>query len=367
MDSISLSKLFDESERRISITKTAYEKLEKSVLRIGKYITNNEPSINTYLQGSFIYGTIIRPYKGDSDGDYDIDLVVEFPATYYGRGPAYVKALVGDCLKKSDYKDRLDEGKRCWTLEYSDTADPEIAYHLDILPSVSNPVPTEKELKKTEIKITNHDKSGYNWSSSNPKGYRNWLLDIDRKHCNTINPKPASNIGADLNRVADPFDSSPLRLAIKILKRSRDVFFSHRSDADYAPISIIITTVAAMIIDEDETHYNRVAPALGRIIEEIKNKGPKKNGIWKLLNPVDAGENFADKWNSNKSYSSAYFAWCEYLQKNWAELESADEIQSKQIIEKMLGLGRNTLQNVTVDRPKPIVAAAITPKSYVKN
>ena len=366
MDAISLSRLFDESEKRFSITKTAFEKLKKSALSIGRYITNNEPTIDTYLQGSFSYGTIIRPYKGDSDGDYDIDLVVEFPTIYYVKGPEYVKSLVGDCLKKSNYKSHLDEGKRCWTLDYSDTADSEIAYHLDILPSVSNPVPTNDELRKTEIKITNHDKSGYSWSNSNPMGYRNWLSAIDKRHCNVFEPEPASNIGADLNRVANPFDSSPLRLAVKVLKRSRDVFFSGRSDADYAPISIILTTISAMILDEDKTKYNSVAPALGRIIGSLNTKGPEKNGSWRLLNPIDPKENFADKWNSDERYAKAYFAWCEYMQRLWAELESADETQAKQIMERMLGLRTNTLQNITVNKPKPIVTAPTTPKSYVK-
>ena len=366
MDQVSLSKLFDESEKRFSITQTAFDKLGKTVKGIGTYIANNEPDVRTYLQGSFSYGTIVRPYKGDSDGDYDIDLVVEFPSRYGERGPPAVKSLVGDCLKKSDYKGRLEEGKRCWTLDYSDTSDPEIAFHLDILPSVSAGVPNADVVRKTEIMITNKVKTGYVWSSSNPKGYRNWLSEIDRRHCGVSNKRPASNIVSDLDCVVDPVDCTPLRSAVKILKRSRDVFFSRRTDSDYAPISVIITTVAANVIDMDGTKYNSVAPALEKIIGGLRTMGPKNDSSWKLRNPVDSKENFADKWNTDIRYSDAYGAWCDYLGKQWSKLRSSDEHGAKQIIEGMLGLRKNTLQNVTVSKANPIVAGPMTPKSYVR-
>ena len=366
MDLKSLSKLFDESEKRFSITQTAYDKLEKTVRRIGKYIANNEPDVKTYLQGSFSYGTIVRPYRGDSDGDYDIDLVIEFPPSYCAKGPQAVKSIVGDCLEKSSYGDRLDEGKRCWTLDYSDTSNPDIAFHLDVLPSVSANVPDADKIRKTEIRITNRGKNGYTWSSSNPKGYRQWLSAIDQSHCNAADKKPASNIVSDLDRVADPVDCTPLRSAIKILKRSRDVFFSDRSDSDYAPISVIITTVAASIIDADNTKYNCVAPALEKIIDGLRTMGPKNNGSWNLRNPVDPRENFADKWNTDSSYPDAYYAWYDHLSQQWSKLKSADEREAKEIIEELLGLKTDTLHNVAVEKAKPISAGPTTPKSYAE-
>ena len=157
-----------------------------------------------------------------------------------------------------------------------------------------------------------------------------------------------------------------MRSAIKILKRSRDVFFSNRGDSDYAPISVIITTVAGTIIDTDDTKYNIVAPALEKIINGLQTMGPKNNGSWVLKNPVDPRENFADKWNADSGHSSAYSAWCKYLQEQWSMLKSSDEHKAKQIIEKMLGLKNNTLQNVPVNKAKDIVVTSATPKCYVK-
>lgn len=365
MDYFSLSKLLDESEEKFTITQAAYEKLEKSVKNVGDIFLENIDGARAYLQGSFAYGTIIRPYMKDKDGDYDIDLVIELPATYSSKDAEYVKNLVGMYLKRNDYRERLEEGKRCWTLDYSDTKNPDVAFHLDILPSVSADIQNGNEIQNTEIKITNRTDDGYSWSSSNPKGYRIWLSDIDRKHCNEENIKPSSTVETDLNRVADPVNTTPLRSAIKILKRSRDVFFSDRDDSEYSPVSIIITTIVAQIVDSDEIKYNEVAPIFDKIMSNLHNAGPKNNGSWILLNPIDSKENFADRWNTDERYVSAYYAWCNYMVEQWNMLKIADEMTAKRTIEKMVGLKDNSLQNISVYVPKSISTSISTPKSYV--
>ena len=147
MDYFSLSKLLDESEEKFTITQAAYEKLEKSVKNVGNIFHENIDGARAYLQGSFAYGTIIRPYMKDKDGDYDIDLVIELPATYSSKDAEYVKNLVGMYLKRNDYRERLEEGKRCWTLDYSDTKNPDVAFHLDILPSVSADIQNGNEIQ----------------------------------------------------------------------------------------------------------------------------------------------------------------------------------------------------------------------------
>jgi len=365
MDFFSLSKLFDESENKFTITQTAYDELEKTVKDVGN-LFDDIRGVKTYLQGSFAYGTIIRPYRNDKDGDYDIDLVIEFPEAYLSKDAECVKGLVGKYLKMSNHGDRLEEGKRCWTLDYSDEKYTNVAFHLDVLPSVSADIRNANELQNTEIKITNRgDDGNYSWSSSNPRGYRRWLSDIDNRHCNEVRMKPSLSVETDLNRVADPVDTTPLRSAIKILKRSRDVFFSKRDDSEFSPVSIIITTVVAKIIDSDEMKYNTVAPILDKIIYNLRSAGPKNNGSWALLNPVDSKENFADRWNYDERYVLAYNQWCSYLIDQWDKLKKADEVTAKRIIETMLGLGDKTLQNTTVCTPKPIVASISTPKSYV--
>lgn len=73
-------------------------------------------------------GTLIKPLS--EDDDYDLDAVCR---VYYDfANPKDLKDLIGDALKKSERYNKLltDEGKRCWTLKYSDGSH----FHMDILP-----------------------------------------------------------------------------------------------------------------------------------------------------------------------------------------------------------------------------------------
>ena len=135
----------------------------------GEYISGTSPDI--YLQGSFRLGTVVRPYRGDEDGDFDIDQVCELSIPRTNRNPELLKRDIGDRLKdNADYQRMLDdEGKRCWTLEYA-SEDGRPGFHLDILPSL----PSEKG-NQFQIDITDKQNDTYLWSPSNPKGYYYWF------------------------------------------------------------------------------------------------------------------------------------------------------------------------------------------------
>lgn len=76
--------------------------------------------------------TMIKPIC--ENDDLDIDLVCEFTGKNPKWAQYHLKQKVGERLKDNDkYKCMLDdEGRRCWTLKYSQSAN----YHMDILPSL---------------------------------------------------------------------------------------------------------------------------------------------------------------------------------------------------------------------------------------
>lgn len=126
----------------LDITETQYNTAVSSYGAVGEWLAKPESSLAPYKpvvrpQGSFMLGTMIKPIC--EDDDLDIDLVCELT----GKNPRWtqyhLKQVVGNRLKANEtYKNMLDgEGRRCWTLMYSDSAN----YHMDILPSlVENPV-----------------------------------------------------------------------------------------------------------------------------------------------------------------------------------------------------------------------------------
>ena len=78
------NKVFNENEllkkvvEQLDISKTDYDKAVESYTAVGKYLEEKlVVSANIYPQGSFLYGTVTRPYFQGKDAEYDIDLVCE--------------------------------------------------------------------------------------------------------------------------------------------------------------------------------------------------------------------------------------------------------------------------------------------------
>jgi hypothetical protein len=306
----------------------------------GTYESGTNPII--YLQGSFRLGTVVRPYHGDKDGDYDIDQVCEISRPNQTRAPNVLKQDVGNRLKKSpNYENMLDkEGKRCWTLEYaSENGRP--GFHLDILPSLP-----AKNGAEFQIDITHKETASYSWSVSNPNGYYRWfrsknslsqfLVESQKREIYETNRDVYNNV----NDVPKQLLRSPLQRAIQIMKRHRDVHFSGK---EHKPISIIITTVVTQIYTKGSiaeiilefTNYVRE-----RNEALIINNSLESDGIldfdgrsWSIPNPVDQGnsrddvENFADKWNINPALALAFFEWTRQLNRDvrWFKKSGASD------------------------------------------
>ena len=136
----------------------------------------------------------------------------------------------------------------------------------------------------------------------------------------------------NLNVLADQLVRTPLQRSIQLMKRHRDLRFNHRERIDYAPISIIITTLAAHLYENESEVYS----ALSGIVAKLKahaalvegkavdrslvttgliQRHPK--GTWYIGNPANPAENFADRWHEdNHARARAFFSWVDALQKD---------------------------------------------------
>ena len=255
---------------------------------------SGEPDI--YPQGSFRLGTVIRPMRDGKEADYDIDLVSQLIIDKGFTTAKELKHTIGDRLKENaNYKRMLDEeGRRCWTLEY---AEEDVGFHLDILPSIPatdtvkralNEVCVPSEYHMHAIDITDKEKKTglYDWklSGSNPRGYAIWFENINKAafvrvesdQRQAIVEKYAS-VYASVELIPDALIRTPLQRAVQILKRHRDMYF--KDQLDVKPISIIITTLAAMAYDGETELYT----TLINIVEKITNYN-----ISKLVKYVDS-------------------------------------------------------------------------------
>ena len=165
-----IDKMLRKIGKEIEISKTEHEKAVKSYNAVGTFIDNNIPQydIKVVPQGSFRLGTVIKPITDEDE--YDIDLVAIIDHKFLSAKE--LKNIVGDALKSSDrYSEKLVEGKRCWTIEYSESS----KYHMDILPTMmSDTYSTNKELTMTHKE---DEKSDYEFRQTNPEAYYDWFVE----------------------------------------------------------------------------------------------------------------------------------------------------------------------------------------------
>lgn len=332
--------LLQQIAEELDIPPSKYRQAVERYTAVGRWLEDGAyPGIRQrpviYPQGSFRLGTVVRPYRNGAEGDYDIDLACELWYAIADTSARTIKHLVGDRLKEhGTYREMLgDEGRRCWTLLYAESDG--IGFHLDVLPCVPNPIVLPgNQFGLKAVEITNcHDKGAmYTWGKSNPGGYADWFDWRQRPTFVRLAPiRKAAMAGqypqlfASIDDVPNQLVRTPLQRAIQILKRHRDVRFAGRDDECDKPISIIITTLAALAYEQEADVFSALAGILDKI-QRCQETGLIRceNERWIIPNPVNPGENFADRWNDpDSTKSEAFFRWVNWVQEDIDELLNA--------------------------------------------
>jgi len=304
---------------QLEIPTTLYKKAESRYAGLADWFHRKESALSeadcmVYPQGSFRLGTVVRPL--DPKQEYDLDLVCSVAVDRRSTSQMTLKAVVGEEVrayaKAMQIRQRVEEKKRCWRLNYTD----DVPFHMDILPAtpddarfvdalVAQGVP--RPLAQYTVAITDKDHHDYevlgaDWPKSNPKGYATWFESrmqevaglrikalVDSLQYKSIDEVPAYEW------------KTPLQQAIQILKRHRDVMF--RTNRQARPISMIITTLAA----ESYRGEPDVLSALRRIVADMPQRIRAARPL--VPNPVNPAEDFADAWQANPDLRAAFFDW----------------------------------------------------------
>ena len=293
----------DQIADELNITPTMLEKAITSYTAVGTWLSDGiQYDVKIFPQGSISLGTVIRPIS--EKDEYDIDLVCLLK-----NGSTLplcrIKSLVGDRLKAHGIYRRMleEEGKRCWTMQYDE-------FHMDILPCVPKDM-CYMEPHRTAIMLTHKNDSGeYSPRFSNPYAYHEWFEERMRDILHTAKSNYAVRNNVDIAKVPTYRVRTPLQKAIQLLKRHRDILFQE-NDED-APISIIITTLAALAYNGEVNVYE----ALRNIVDKMPQFIEKRGSIYWIKNPVMPEENFADKWNINPNKPIAFYSWLEKVKKD---------------------------------------------------
>lgn len=300
-----------------------YRSLARWLHRKESKVAHLSPDV--YLQGSFRYGTVIRPLLASEE--YDLDLVCQILLTKTEVTQKYVKHLVGDEIKAyaeaHSFNEPAKEKPRCWRLDYAD----HVSFHMDILPCVPEDLAFIQQLVRlgvppewaafavaiTDNRHRNYEAISYDWPSSNPRGFAEWFESKLRPYARQrMLNLVAKRAFASIDQVPPYEWKTVLQRCIQILKRHRDVMF--KDSPEWKPLSMIITTLATHSYNGEDELYQALTNIVEEMPQHIRPTQPR------IPNPLNPKEDFADRWARDVRYEENFNAWHRQVKADLANL-----------------------------------------------
>lgn len=288
---------------------------------VSEFLAAEDSELRAYTpeifpQGSFRLGTVVKPLTRADE--YDIDLVCHLHLKKESITQKDLKEMVGRRLKKrEDLEKILEPSRRCWTLSFPKQ------FHMDVLPAIPNIVnpPSGILLTDTELKL---------WQSSDPISYAEWFKSRMKTILLEQRAILAKSLEANIEDIPEWRIRTPLQRAVQLLKRHRDKYFQGKENK---PTSIIITTLSARSYEGQAN----IVDALTTIAMKMPSFIERRNDKWWIPNPVDANENFADKWNEKPERKEAFIKWLEQVQMDFFPADAVDIRKSFDRLKPVLG------------------------------
>ena len=252
-----------------------------------KFHTDSE----IYPQGSARLGTMIRPVKKDCE--YDVDLVYRRELSKNSvtqeelveQTGEQLRRYIADLRKEGGDVPDLVRRRRCWAMNFKGR------FHMDVLPAIPDNEAATYNIRSLDTGILITDRELREWQHSNPKGYAEWFNEREQTVLQQRRLVMAKAANVEIENIPEERVKTPLRRAIQILKRHRDI--RYEGNPEDKPISIIINTLAAGVYSNETDLFD----ALISIVRKMPKNILKLNGVWWIPNPINPRENFADKWN----------------------------------------------------------------------
>lgn len=334
---VKLASILQTTADQLDIPDHVYEDATLKYEDVGDHLAADDSDLSQYepqiyVQGSFRLGTVVQPYGRGAE--YDIDLVCQLTIKKESITQKDLKSKVGSRLEaRDDLAKILESSRRCWTLDYPAEAGMP-SFHMDVLPSIPN-----EDSKPTGILLTDTELT--KWQKSNPVAYAEWFKKRMEVVFRIRKAALAELMRANIEEVPDWRVKTPLQRCVQLLKRHRDIYFEKMPDVK--PVSIIMTTLAAHAYKNEEDIFDALTGIAFRMPNFIENR----NGVWWVQNPVDDGENFADKWNEYPERRAAFMAWLQKVSLDFANVSQAGSVPEGLMLLNET-LGRQTMEQVAV-------------------
>lgn len=312
-----LDDLLDKMAESVQLDDTRYIRMKTSYESAKKWIEEDEIFFKPYNYDVYPHGSvrILTTVKPIGKDEFDLDIAIHLKSNT-PHTPQRIYAELKRCMESYAKKHglKVEAKKRCIRLNYAGD------FHMDILPGIQ-----DNAFDQNKIKVP--DRELGDWVSSNPRGYGDWFM-------GKANLVRESLLEKSLRAEKLPADNfkykKPLQRAVQLIKRYRDMYF--QKDDTYKTSSIILTTIAGQFYRGEESIFDTV----DNIITTIRTKVNQPIGRLKILNPVNAEEDFTDKWDNEPEYYEAFKKFASHLYNEWQKLKMQNGVLEEGIIMKGL-------------------------------
>lgn len=304
----------------ISIPPSVYKKAMERYRTLTEFLDDPRTQVGQwepamYVQGSAALGLTTKP---PGRQDFDFDVTLEFASLPSMPARVARNAVEKRLREDANYARMLNtEKNRCLRLDYAKDE----RFHIDVVVGRSA---SRVNATGTGIQVT--DRKGADWVWSDPLGFIAWFE--ERKNqvlaMRYLTEGRRTMINASVDPAPEqpePEEKLPLQWVIQIMKRHRDLMFLR--DPTDAPISIILTTLAAKAYQGEETIEAALVGITSRLLQQFDDEECRT-----LLNPVIRAENFADKWKTDSQRRETFFKWYGRFQADVRKFIEATKISS---------------------------------------
>lgn len=390
---------------QLDITPTMYNNAVEKYKAIASFLDDCGIKADMYPQGSFAFGTIVRPNSKNPDASYDLDFICQVHLTRDDISPSELRDKIQQALTSSDrYGGKLEIFEECFTIHYADVNG--IGFTIDIVPATDENIEIKSALKQisnrpdlieTAIAIPRHNgERNYKWITNNPKGFKTWFDEINepflearREEIRSSIYKNNRQVYSSVEEIPSALERSALQRVIQLLKYHRDVYYGKRKDGEeLKPISAIINTLVADIAQNANPNFGtfellsfvlnelaiyaehtKISPSLFNQKYGNRIAITHENGTWEIQNPADPKDNLANKWNEDARIPRVFFGWISYCTTDLIESLSMSDTDFRTHVSN--AFGSETIQKNWGNKylsiiPKPINTATVA-KPYRKS
>ncbi|WP_145950060.1 nucleotidyltransferase [Paenibacillus sp. Y412MC10] len=293
---------------KLQISKTQRELAEDRYHAVANWLAGDESlsdgnDLQIYSQGSLRIGTTVKPLHRQ---EYDLDLVCEINKDWRVEDPVKLLNRIEKRLREhKTYAPMIERKNRCIRLNYANE------FHMDILPA--HPADNTSD---TCLKVP--DRKAEWWKDSNPKGYAEWIESRSHQYTEYV-------VKAGIEPLPDDESverKSPLKRAVQLIKRHRDVYFE--KSPDDAPISIVLTTLAGTVYSGQTS----VSETISAVLKGILNLLPRDGSRIVVLNPTNPAEDLSERWIGQPELFKAFVKFVQDFSTEWSSLKNLQGIHN---------------------------------------